>query len=91
MKSWFKLRSVEYSTDFNFFLKEQIMICKSHLRHEFNSRLESFCFDLHFLKHPVIPLTFYEDKMPEKQIYDICKKIHQKLLSGKYGQGEFVN
>ena len=76
--NWYKLRGVEYSTDFNFFKENQIVIVSSGGEDHYNSRLESFVFLIDVRKDDL-------DKMNLN-----LQKIHSDLLEGFYGDGEFV-
>lgn len=76
--NWYKLRGVEYSTDFNFFKENQIVIVSSRGEDHYNSRLESFVFLIDVTKDDL-------DKVNMN-----LHKIHSNLLEGVYGEGEFV-
>ena len=76
--NWYKLRGVEYSTDFNFFKENQIVIVSSRGEDHYNSRLESFVF-----------LIDVSNDDLEKMKMNL-QKIHSNLLQGVYGNGEFV-
>jgi len=79
---WYKLREeIEYSTDFNFFLYNQVSATPNNGYLKFNSRLEKKEFKLVRLKG-----EFDRDKMIEE-----CRKIHEEILQGKHGKGTFTN
>lgn len=84
-KQWYKLRNVEYSTNFNFFLANQVLLCNNEVSSNFNSRLEAFCF-----LNNKSPFNFSKT-YTEDQILEICKSIHKKILAGEFGVGKFVN
>lgn len=83
-KQWFLIRGVEYSTDFKFFLENQILTSKSSETFgqlKFCSRLESFVFGF-------IDVKFENDEI---EIKSMCRSIHTKLLSGVFGEGVLVD
>lgn len=83
-KPWFRInKDVEYSTDFDFFLKNQIRIIRSGTRHSFCSALEAKKFK---------EKTAFNSKgiIDEAELKNDCLLIHQEILSGKHGVGEFV-
>lgn len=83
---WYKIKEeVEYSTDINFFLKEQISVWKSHTKYHYNSRLESKC----FLFERAINGPDYS--FSDEHILEACKRIHKEILEGKHGAGTLVN
>jgi len=85
---WYKKQSksgfVEYSTDFDFFLRNQIAVSKSNLKYNFHSMLEAKSFSL-------TANVFGNREFSNEQIIERCKEIHVKLLSGEYGQGELID
>jgi hypothetical protein len=88
MKPWFRLTnkpSIEYSTDINFFLKEQITVWKSGNRYDYCSRLESKL----FLHEEATAAQNYE--FTDDHTKDMCMKIHREILEGKHGEGIFVD
>ena len=81
-KAWYNLRGLEYSTDFNFFIKEQIFHSRTEgFNNKFNCRLESVNFKT----------IGHWDNFTQDKIKEICFDIHKKLLSGEYGEGKFVD
>jgi len=81
--------SIEYSTDVEFFRKEQIFTVMDNSTYPtvcFNSRLESKQFDR-------IKNTQLDGKgvVTEFEITLMCKEIHQGLMAGKFGKPTFVN
>lgn len=76
---------VEYSTDINFFLKEQITVWKSGNKYEYCSRLEAKCFRME--------LATQEENYvkSDDHIKDISMRIHAEILNGKHGEGMLVN
>ena len=87
-KQWYKKPSkngaVEYSTDFKFFLENQISVSRSNFTYNFHSMLEAKSFLL-------TKNVFGDREFSQKQIVQKCKEIHAEVLSGKHGQGEFVD
>lgn len=86
-KSWFRLTSnkdIEYSTDFDFFLKNQIAVSKRGFTYNFHSLLEAKSF---FITKAVLR-TNYE--FSDSEIKDKCKEIHNKILQGEFGEGKLV-
>jgi len=87
MKQWYRLTDkpeVEYSTDFQFFIRHQLFVAKSGNRYSFCSFLESKCFAL---KRAV----FGNYELSDDQKMEIAKQIHKEIIEGKHGQGELVN
>lgn len=87
MEQWFSLVSqpcIEYSTDYDFFVKNQIAVWKSGNKYEYNSRIESKCF-----KEERAVFGNYE--FSEEHIEKTCKQIHKEILEGKHGAGILVN
>jgi len=85
-KPWFKLRGVEYSTKFEFFLENQIAIGRSNGNDvTYFSRLEKQNF---FSEKE---LGFYGQELKITDKIAKCKEIHKELLSGKFGKGQFIN
>ncbi len=79
MKNWYLLREVEYSTDFEFFIQNQITVVFSRGILNFFSNLECFTF------------KSFDYDMEDKEVLEMVKIIHQDLLNHKYGKGEFVD
>lgn len=78
-------KDVEYSTDFSFFLKNQLTVIEEVTKVKFISRLESRNFK-------TISDTFNLGKCrSEKQQIDTCIEIHSDLMSGKFGTVEFID
>lgn len=84
IKPWYKLAGVEYSTDFNFFIEEQIVVASDDIKCSFFSRLNGNL----FTKLKAVNCFGIEVK---HSIAEECKKIHTKLLNGEFGQGEFID
>ena len=76
---------VEYSTDFDFFLKNQIVIVKSGCRYKFQSRIESKI----FRDDSAILRQNYE--FTDTDTTNICLDIHKQILNGEFGKGKLVN
>lgn len=84
-KPWFRISpDVEYSTSFKFFRENQIRIVRSGTRHNFCSRLESKS----FLK---IVCPYSSGEYCEADIMAMTMKIHNEILNGQHGTGEFVD
>lgn len=90
-KEWFKLNNkndhdddVEYSTNVDFFLQNQIIIVKTGKNYKFYSRIESKLF-----LSKVSPLLSGEIDDFELQLN--AKTIHIEILAGKHGEGKLVN
>ena len=76
---------VEYSTDFDFFLKNQIVIVKSGHKYKFQSRLESKAF-----RNDIA--TFHTNyEFTDTETTNICLDIHKQILNGEFGKGKLVN
>jgi hypothetical protein len=71
---WIKIRGVEYSTNFNFFLENQIVIAKSGLNYRFASRIENYNF------YTVLVLN----ELTKEQEKEICHKVFISLKNGNY-------
>lgn len=90
-KDWFRLDQknkegdvVEYSTDMDFFMKEQLRLVRSGSKYTFCSRLEAKTFRIEtalFGNH-----TFSDD-----QIINFAIQIHKDILAGKHGEGSLVD
>lgn len=85
-KPWYKLRGVEYSTNFIFFLKNQVFSARSS-----NDRRTRFCSRLEKFEFEAAPHWDWQGKNIVVPEYRICLQIHEKLLNGGYGQGELVD
>lgn len=84
-KQWYRISdTVEYSTDFTFFMTNQINVVKSNNMYKFNSRLESKCFGI---KHAI----FGNYCLTDEQIQEAIKEIHTDILNGKHGLGTLTN
>lgn len=90
-KKWFRMNEpvkakddVEYSTDFKFFVENQIRVVRSGTKHSFCSNLEAKTFQVKFAVNR-------EGRLDEADIMHTIKLIHQEILAGKHGAGEFVN
>lgn len=90
-KQWFKISSpiktkgvIEYSTDFNFFLNNQIRLVKTGTRHTFCSRLEAKTFK-------EVTAINKKGEISDFELIQKAKEVHVEILSGKHGQGEFVD
>lgn len=85
IKPWYKIKdNVEYSTDFDFFLKNQIAVSRRGITYSFYSRLEAKTFELK-------KAIFGDHEFSDKQINDFCEEIHTEILAGKHGVGEFLD
>ena len=83
-KNWFKLRGKEYSCNDRFFREHQIMVVRSGGKIKFSSALEPYLFkEVDALSASLLLTGYEEDK--------IIEEIHDNLLNGKYGRGEFTN
>ncbi|MDG1950093.1 MAG: hypothetical protein P8J32_04755 [bacterium] len=81
--------SVEYSTDFDFFMENQVFTTSINSAYpiiNFNSRLESKWFGRikNFMLNGCGVITAAEIKAK-------CKEIHQQLMAGKFGEPTFVD
>ena len=86
-KSWFRLNAkpdIEYSTEFDFFLKNQIATVKSNHTVNFQSRLEVKSFDRKG------DSNFPSHALTDENIKVFCKEIHNKILQGEFGEGKLV-
>ncbi len=80
--------SIEYSTDFDFFLKHQIYTSSNNSGYataNFNSRLESRW--LGRLKR----ITSVNTPFSDQEIVAKCKEIHQEMMEGKFGTVTFID
>jgi hypothetical protein len=85
MKAWYRIKpDVEYSTDINFFFKNQIGVACRESKYYFYSLLENVTFKL---KSNV----FGDRTLSDGKIREICVEIHSEILEGKYGVGELVD
>jgi len=81
--------AIEYSTDFDFFLRNQILTVESNEDYptvNFSSRLESRWFDR-------IKNTMLDGRgvITAEQITAKCKEVHQKLMAGGFGTPTFID
>ena len=75
MKQFVKINEAEYSTDFDFFLRNQIMVVQHQDKTtSFCSLIEKRC----FIRDEVDPLN-------ESAIINVIFDIHRDILSLKYG------
>lgn len=82
--TWYHInKDVEYSTDFDWFTKNQINLVKSGNKYTFCSRLESKVFKI---KNAI----FGNYELTDDEIIKTWKKIHQEILEGKHGKGKIV-
>lgn len=83
--TWYRIsKNVEYSTDFDFFFKNQILVVRSNITYSFCSRLESKIFETK-------KAIFGNHELSDEEVKETCKKIHQEILDGKHGKGKIVN
>lgn len=87
---WFKMLSltgkeIEYSTDFKFFMREQIAFSSRGIYYKFYSRLDGKRF-----RSLNTSLQGYRD-FTDEEIEGICKEIHSEILSGKHGEGKLID
>lgn len=81
-------KTIEYSTDFDFFLKNQIFTVTNNSAYptiNFYSSLESKW--LGRLKN----ITSISTPFTQEQVQAKCKEIHQNLMAGKHGEPTFVD
>lgn len=116
MKDWYLLRGVEYSTNFDFFLENQIFLgSKVKMKVDFNlsefekkgydieknmvfNRLKgkkeigSRTVDVREVHSRLESCNFGEvySSSEEKQT-ERLREIHNQLLSGKFGDGKFID
>lgn len=90
-KDWFRLDQknkegdvVEYSTDFDFFSKEQLGVSRSGSRYSFFSLLEAKTF---FTTQAI----FGNYEFSDDQIINFAIQIHKDILAGKHGEGSLVD
>lgn len=76
-------KNIEYSTDYKFFIANQIQIVKVGTLYKFNSRLESKSFreKRAFTMNGILS---------SDDIMGICLEIHKEILDGKHGIGKLV-
>ena len=83
--TWYRInKDVEYSTDFDWFLKHQALIAKSGNEYIFCSRLESKVFKIK------IAISGGYELSDSKKI-ETWKEVHKEILEGKHGIGRIVN
>lgn len=83
-KNWYRMGTLEYSTNFRFFKEHQIItITRGNslyvISKEDNSELE------------VIELQPNSNEIYDFDLNKRLMSIHNNLLNGKYGQGVFIN
>lgn len=85
-KHWFRItKDVEYSTDFEFFKGNQIMVARTGKVHNFCSRIEGKSF-----KKFVSPYKDGDLTPTEKD--QLIRSIHSDILNGKHhSKGKFVD
>lgn len=89
-KKWFRIDEpkskddVEYSTNFKFFVENQIRVVRSGKQHSFCSNLEAKIFK-------VVDAVNREGRLSEAEIEVYIKAIHKEILAGKHGAGQFVD
>ena len=76
---WYKLRDVEYSTNFKFFKENQIDIVTSGEVMYYSSKLENYIF------------LIDKRRNDENEIEQRLDKIFSDLIYGKHGKGDFVD
>ena len=84
---WFQLNNnpeIEYSTNFDFFVKNQIAVVKSGRNYNFHSRLEVKTF------RRVSAILRQNHELSNNEINSITKEIHGEILWGKFGHGIIV-
>jgi len=82
--TWYHInKNIEYSTDFDWFAKNQARLVRSGNKYTFCSRLEKKCF-----KIERAILGNYE--FSDSKIISTWKEIHQEILEGKHGNGKIV-
>ena len=98
IKPFYKLRGMEYSTDFDFFLREQIFLTNPTLyTYQFSSRLDGMFFERLFTKVQEYQVRFINNMVVDyrpltnAEVREECKRIHEKLLAGEYGQGQLID
>ncbi len=87
MEKWYRLNNksdVEYSTDFQFFIKHQLFVAKSGSLYTYCSFLESKAFAIE-------RAIFGNYEFTDEHIMEVAKRIHKEILSGKHGAGILVN
>jgi len=78
---------VEYSTDFEFFLKNQIWTIHNNTGYPtttFCSLIESKTFER-------VKNVLHFKKLSEQEVIEKCREIHNNLMVGKYGTPTFVD
>jgi len=87
-KTWYRInKNVEYSTDFDFFLKNQIsFVQKDITKFVFYSRLEN----KFFAQKSSCLRSANNYKFTDEEILEFCREIHKEILEGKHGQGKLV-
>lgn len=78
---------VEYSTDIDFFIKNQILSVIDRTGYptlHLVSRLEK----KKFIEKKKV---FVSQDFSDNEIIDECKKVHQSLMTGKFGKPTFID
>lgn len=96
MKNWYQIsENVEYSTDFNFFIQNQLFFDIQGSRVIFYSRLEYKTFlnesDTFGLRYYKRTANYQVQKKDEDYVLEMAKKIHTQILNGEHGKGKFVD
>ena len=79
-RNWFEVRGVEYSTNLRFFMEHQVAVVKTGQLISIISRMESYRFFL-----------LSERELSIRGRREMIRQIHVDLLSGKHGEGKFIN
>lgn len=81
---WYRIsKNVEYSTDFDWFIKHQASVVKSGRNYTFHSRIERKVFKI---KNAI----FGNYEFSPSELDETWKEIHKEILEGKHGKGEIV-
>lgn len=84
MKDWYKIsENIEYSTNFDFFIKNQLGISVTGSKITFYSLLECKTFK--------IQIDTFGLKNNDNELNKIKKEIHDNLLNGVYGVGQLTD
>lgn len=83
--TWYRIKKdVEYSTDFDWFVKHQARTVKSGSKYTFCSRLESKVFKTK-------SAVFGNSEFSDSELIATWKEIHKEILEGKHGKGKILN
>lgn len=89
-KTWFKIKEplktkdvVEYSTDYRFFIENQVRVVRTGTRYNFCSRLEAKTFKS-------LNEIGRKGELNNFEIELRLKEIHSEILKGVHGEGELV-